>query len=224
MTIDLQDFEPLERIPEGGVVSYRARSRASGVPLQVHLYRGFAVAEGDWVVSSLSRFPPAERARILDFGRGRDCVFFITQDLPGDMRFTDWADLALFPGSAPQTDSPAPHPEPVKVAETGVGDELDPFDALRAGLDDFLNAPRNSRPANPAKTLEPVMPVFAPPRPPARPERAPEAPRAVLSYAGSADPASGETDKRSRLKPMLAAMGVIFAIVLVVLAVWAFAR
>ncbi len=83
--ITLRDFEPLEQVGDDARVSFRARSRTTGAPLVVHLFRGTSFTEGMRVIKLLSALPEAERSRILDFGQEHGAVFFLTQELPGNM-------------------------------------------------------------------------------------------------------------------------------------------
>lgn len=110
--IRLRDFDPLESVGDEGRVSFRARSKATGALLLIHLFRGANAMEGRRVLSSLPGFPSAERSRILDFGEDQGSVFFVTLDLPEEMSFSDWVDSVSRPGQPRRP--PAPVAPPVE--------------------------------------------------------------------------------------------------------------
>jgi hypothetical protein len=203
--IRLKDFEPLDNIPAGDRVSFRAKPRTSGAPLLVHLFRGAAAPQGERIASSLFRFPPAERSRILDFGREPGAVFFLTLDLPGDLEFPDWVDSVFHPGrplpKPPAPVAPVQPPPPVRTEPAAQQSPPAPSDGFThfykqapapaepesttSTSDSFYDFYRQAQPAR-----EPPVPVRRDPPPAPVAQPAPDNPMGWMVRGESGSPKS----------------------------------
>jgi hypothetical protein len=166
--IAIEDFEPIDPIPAGDVASYRARSKTTSASLVVHCYRDAAANQGEYVASQLRRFPPADRARILDFGRAYRLVFFVTTELPGNLNFPQWVRFILDPPESSKAVSPEAQPRPVPVERTPPEQSLRP-EPIREEPQTAANKPgeltmfaenRRQNKTPPANYGEPASPVY----------------------------------------------------------------
>jgi hypothetical protein len=114
-------YEVLEMLRDDGVQTFRAREKATGRALELHLFLPFGRPENKTLFEKLKSLPLETRKKFLDTGLDGSTPYLVTDPLPGGRGCKSWAEelIAAVP-SAPSTFNPGKLNAHATVSDDGV--------------------------------------------------------------------------------------------------------
>jgi hypothetical protein len=94
-------YEVLEMLRDDGVQTFRAKERATGRLLELHLFLPFGRPENKVLFEKLKSLPLEVRRKFLDIGVDGSTPFLVTDPLAGGRGFKSWADELIAGMQAP---------------------------------------------------------------------------------------------------------------------------
>jgi hypothetical protein len=190
-------YEVLEMLRDDGIQTFRAREKATGRGLELHLFPPFGRPENKVLFEKLKALPLETRRKFLDLGVDGSTPYVVTDPLPGARGLRSWADEWIN-GSPEGPQKFAPVVSPVLPPEPPSKD--DGVKILQAGQwrtgtpipESLVSRPPGAPPPPPAGmgdyTVVFKAPVFTTPEP-------------KKAEAGLADAGKNDLDKTTTLQP-----------------------
>jgi hypothetical protein len=100
MSLDTS-YEVLEMLRDDGVQTFRAKEKATGRGLEIHLLPPFGRPENKTLFEKLKTLPLEARRRFLDIGFDGSTPYLVTDPLPGNRGFKGWAEELIAGTQAP---------------------------------------------------------------------------------------------------------------------------
>jgi hypothetical protein len=94
-------YEVLEMLRDDGVQTFRAKEKATGRGLELHLFLPFGRPENKALFDKLKALPLETRRKFLDVGIDGSTPYVVTDPLPGNRGFKGWAEELLAGSQAP---------------------------------------------------------------------------------------------------------------------------
>jgi hypothetical protein len=88
-------YEVLDLLRDDGVQTFRAKEKATGRGLELHLFLPFGRPENKALFDRLKALPLETRRKFLDVGVDGSTPYVVTDPLPGNRGFKGWADELL---------------------------------------------------------------------------------------------------------------------------------